>query len=281
MTPVPLAYKYVAIAVMLAEINYCASRLHLPIDLPVKESDIRVAMVDNPSVHSHLQRRPIEYGFSGRIDTSKYTFSFPAGGGLHPNPGKLRFIIRLDNGYEAYSTTKIQGDLPTREFLPQLVGIHSTIDTNDAYRIATNWLTAIDVDVQWLQKEYPVTVRQQFLTDYGPLPIFDVRWGAGREDKWGHPKSPVVDITIASDTRELLHLRQNDDSYSKRPFVLIKDMDKLLAIPDVEFLKYTSEQRSNLVVRFSAVTYPALTNESRSLLSEPKTLPVTNAPVQP
>jgi hypothetical protein len=280
MTPVPLAYKYVAVAVMLAEINYCASRLHLPIDLPVKESDIRVAMVYNPSVHSRLQHRPIEYGFSGRIDTSKYTFSFPAGGFLHPNPGKLRFIIRLDNGYEAYSTTKIQGDLPTREFLPQLVGVHSTIDTNDAYRIATNWLTAIDVDVQQLQKENPVTVKQQFLTDYGPLPIFDVRWGAGREDKWGHPKSPVVDITIAGDTRDLLHLRQNDDSYSKRPFVLIKDMDKLLAIPDAEFLKYSALERSNLVARFSAVTYHVSTNELHSLLSQTNASAGTNRPAK-
>jgi hypothetical protein len=41
---VPLAYKYVAVAVMLAEINYCAGRLHLPIDLPIKEQDVKAAV---------------------------------------------------------------------------------------------------------------------------------------------------------------------------------------------------------------------------------------------
>jgi hypothetical protein len=57
-----------------------------------------------------------------------------------------------------------------------------------------------------------------------------------------------------------LKLRQEDDSYSKRPAALIKDMDKLLAIPDEEFLKYSPTERSNLIVRFAAVHYPPLDN---------------------
>jgi len=53
---------------------------------------------------------------------------------------------------------------------------------------------------------------------------------------------------------------------------LIKDVDKLLAISDEEFLKYSDEEKSNLVVRFSAVAYPVSTNASLHLLSQ------TNAP---
>jgi hypothetical protein len=255
MTPVPLAYKFVATVVMLAEINHCSSRLHLPIDLPIKESDIKVATVFDPHVPTRVRNLPIEYGFAGRIETEKYSFSFAAGLFDHPNPGKLRFITNLDNGYQAFSTTKVQGNLPTPDYLPQLAGIQSVIDTNGAYRLATNWLVAMDVDVQRLEKEQAVTVKQEFLKGSAPLPIFEVRWGEGRIDNLGHRKSAVVDVMIAGDTKDLLHLRQNDDSYSKRPFVLIKDMDKLLAIPDEEFLKYSPMERNNLVARFAAVDY--------------------------
>lgn len=269
MTPVPLAYKYVAMAVMLAEINYCASRLHLPMDLPVKESDIRIAMIPNPRVRSNLQHRPTEYGFAGRIDTQNYTFSFPAGIFSHPSPGKLRYITRMDTGSQVYSTTKTQGDLPTHEFLPQLVGIHTTIDTNGAYQIATNWLMAVDVDVQRLEKEQPLTVKR-LSWSYTPLPIFEVSWGG----------KPAVSIWIAGDTKDLLHLRQEDDSYSRRPFVLIKEMDKLLAIPDEEFLKYSPLEKSNLVARFAAVTYPAFTNELHGSLFQTNTPAETKVPAK-
>ncbi len=51
-------------------------------------------------------------------------------------------------------------------------------------------------------------------------------------------------------------------------------MDKLLAIPDEEFLKYSPQEKSNLVARFSAVTYPPITGESHGSLTQ------TNAPVQ-
>ena len=253
MTPVPLAYKFVAIAVMLAEINHSASRLQLPVDLPIKESDVKIATVSNPHVITRVRNLPIEHGFAGGINTEKYSFNFIAS-------GRLRYITRLDGGYQAFSTTKVQGDLPTSDYLPQLAGIQSVIDTNGAYRLATNWLVAMDVDVQRLEKEQAVTVKQEFGKGSAPLPIFEVRWGVGRIDNLGHPKSAAVDVMIAGDTKDLLHLRQNDDSYSKRPFVLIKDMDKLLAIPDEEFLKYSPMERSNLVARFAAVVYPVTTN---------------------
>jgi hypothetical protein len=38
---ITLAYKYVALSIMLAEINFCAKRLNLPIRLPLSEKDIQ------------------------------------------------------------------------------------------------------------------------------------------------------------------------------------------------------------------------------------------------
>jgi hypothetical protein len=233
---VPLAYKYIAVTIMLAEINFCADRLHLQADLPIKEQNLRVETVFPPRV----------IGFAGRLDTEKYSFSFA-------KSGRLRFITKLDDG---------RGDQSLREYLEHLSQIKSTINTNDAYRIATNWLAAIEVDPQQLEKEHPPTVKQQTFISWAeegkpgteiPLPIFDVKWG-----DWSHP---VIDIQISGSTGELLKLRQEDDSYSKRPASLIKDMDKLLAIPDEEFLKYSALERSNLVVRFAAVHYPTLNSQ--------------------
>jgi len=227
---VPLAYKYIAIILMLAEINFCSGRLYLPADLPIEEQNLRAEAVFSPRV----------IGFAGRLDTDKYSFSFA-------KDGRLRFITKLNNG---------RGDKTLREYLEGLAKIPSIINTNGAYRIATNWLTAMDVDLQRLEKDHPPIVKQQTFMSWAedskpsteiPLPIFDVKWG-----DWSQP---VIDIQISGATGELLKLRQEDDSYSRRPASLIKDMDKLLAIPDEQFLKYSSEERSNLVVRFSAVSY--------------------------
>ena len=92
-----------------------------------------------------------------------------------------------------------------------------------------------------------------------PVPLFYVEWRTNRIND-------AIDVMISGLTGELLNLRQEDDSYSKRPTSLIKDMDKLLAIPDEEFLKYSPLEKSNLVVRFAAIHYPVedITNGASS-----------------
>jgi hypothetical protein len=234
------------------------------IDKPDKVIVYKIKMSDANSLrtgklfHHYTIVPPRVIGFAGRLDTDKYSFSFA-------KSGRLRFITKLDNG---------RGNKTLREYLESLAKTPSTINTNDAYRLATNWLAAMDVDLPRLEKEHPPTVKQQTFTSWAeegkptteiPLPIFDVKWG-----DWTRP---VVDIEISGATGELLKLRQEDDSYSKRPASLIKDMDKLLAIPEEEFLKYSPLERSNLVVRFAAVHYPPLDNQLRdatNAVSSPK-----------
>ena len=118
----------------------------------------------------------------------------------------------------------------------------------------------MEIDLKRLEKEQPPLITQRFfLTNTGDgtskekvlLPIFDVTWG--------HKPNEAINVSISGINGELLKLRQEDDTYSMRPASLIKDMDKLLAIPDEEFLKYSDMERSNLVVRFAAVRYPPIT----------------------
>ena len=239
-----LAYKYVALAVMFAEINYCATRLSLKENLPVNENKVIMAKVYDPEAR----------GVSGRIDTPQYSFCLLEG-------GRLRFITKLED-MRYQSDGLYRGNEPLPKFMERLSKIPSIINTNDAFRIATNWLAAMDVDLARLEKEQPVTIEQQFVfiayQGQVPVPIFYVTWGKDGMDRYDHHLLPVVDIMISGIDGGLLNLRQEDDSYSKRPVSLIKDMDKLLAITDKEFLGYSQLERSNLVVRFAAVQYPEL-----------------------
>ena len=134
----------------------------------------------------------------------------------------------------------------------KLIRAKPLISTNEAYQLAAGWLRAIDVDVQELERTNQVEVQRQTWTSGGEQvlsPTFEVKWG-----KWDEPK---VSVTVNGRAKKLIQLRENDLSFSRRPRELIKDLDKLLAIPDEEFLKYSPTERSNLVARFAATSYPA------------------------
>jgi hypothetical protein len=79
---------------------------------------------------------------------------------------------------------------PVRIRQEELSTIRSIIDTNAAYQIAKQGLVAIDVDVERLEREHPVSVKQRSFhaTDRGQfqsvlLPLFDVKWG-----DWNKPE---------------------------------------------------------------------------------------------
>src|SRR5262249_9956185 len=137
----------------------------------------------------------------------------------------------------------------------------SLISTNDAYRLATNWLSRISVDVPALESKSRHSVEQTFfypdatgLNDPPEkrrravlLPFFHVIWGSA--------SNPVVMVSIFGPTKELLSIHQEDDSFSRRPKDLLRDLDSLLSIPDSAFLRYSQEERNHLAARFAAVDY--------------------------
>ena len=232
----PAAYKYVALAVMVAEINYCAAHLDLQPFTPVGEADIVSSFLPNSRFT----------GVAGRIDTKDYTFSF----GLS---GRLQFIVKLHQR-EGLSLVEYQENLSRMKW---------TMNTNEALHVARNALQALDVDVARLERDHRgVSEERSFYSKRGgklqlvPLPLFDV--------KWGDPPMLAVDAVVSGISGSVLSIRQEDDSYSRRPKELIRNIDKLLAIPDSEFLKYTPEQRSNLVAEFAAVQYPPLSNQTNN-----------------
>ena len=177
-----LAYKYVLVAVMLAEVNFCAENLHLRVKLPVSQEDLRVRLVAPPDVMR----------FGGRLETDDYFFGFS---------GRLRLVVKI----------RPFGSLTVAEQKDVLSTATSLIGTNEAYSLATNWLAAMSVDVSLLEQTNRVAVRQRVAggTGRGPkklLPIFYVTWI--RRDRG------MVSVSIDGRNKELLELTLDDESFA-------------------------------------------------------------------
>jgi hypothetical protein len=211
-----LAYKYVSIALMLAEANTAAGKLRLRAQLPMEQSELRRVYVGPP----RLMR------FLGSIDTEDYSFGFA-------QSGRLRFITKL----HAF------GDEALPQLQKRLAKVEANMSTNTAIELATNWLAALSVDLKTLETQNPRTARQHFFYGRGQerilLPLFDVLWG--------DPAKPAVIVTIYGPTGELLQLRQNDESFSRRPARALPNVESLLAIPDADFSTCTPAQRASLL----------------------------------
>lgn len=97
----------------------------------------------------------------------------------------------------------------------------SRIDTNGAYQMATQWLAAVSIDVQALNRD--CKLRIQALTSQGRkqgarfLPIYTVYWVEGAE---GH--GSAASVQLFAPTQTLLHLRVEDPKYNLRRPLLVK-----------------------------------------------------------
>lgn len=243
MAQTPLAYRHVATVAMLAEMNFCAARLQLALPLPIRADAILRQFLSPPN-----GRR-----FAGRIDTAEYSFSFP-------RSGRLGYITKLQEGTPYGAGLQPPEGMAIEDHLRQMAKRKSRLDTDGAYQLAVKWLTAIEVDVRSLELQHAPHVQQMKIRERLPLgwfgfqkllPVFEVRWGV--LDPRVH-RFPVVTVTLFGDKEEMLELRQADESFSKRPFDLIKDLEQLLGISDEEFLNYSDIQRTELVARFADAT---------------------------
>jgi hypothetical protein len=359
-----LAYKFVMVSLMLAEVNFASKNLGLPVQLPIRESDLRRTHVDDPTKHnSEFPDRPT---FGGALVTGSFSFGFSENGRLH-----------------AVARVNPWGSMHGRELSDMLILQQSILDTNGAYRLASNWLSSIAMDITRLETEgsaklcrddvtkcsafaaelmgsgrpvsayitnklsqgmrqvlatpglderslkaifclelnkiiygpwiydekrfrgvtlrrqtlalvedcqtsnsmsdlkglggglkplarcnrmlledaYPeylcrgegdrVNVEQEFVLQNGVKklkPIFWVRWS-----RWD--QFPGIVVEIDGRKGELLDFNIHDDTVSRRPVGLVKNLDELLRISDEQFLAYSAEDRKLLLLRFGAITY--------------------------
>jgi len=230
---VTLAYKYVALVLMLAEANFFAGKVGLKLDQPITDQDVRNG--------SHVSP-PKTNDFGGSIMTDSYFFGFGF--------GHLANFHRND--------FKSDSDAAVKERNVSLSKQTSLIDTNGAYQLATNWLNAIGVDLKLLGEKYKLNITQwryfhgEGLVDSPTmLPVFQVEWrGSPFKSRQARRDMAVVTMTIYGPTKDLVEFHILDDSLFVRPKITIVGQEELLSISDGEFRAFGSLQRSNLAVRF-------------------------------
>lgn len=254
---IPLAYKFVVITAMMSQVNYYAPRLHLPIDVPIKEQDIRSLIAAPPPSHNG------RYG--ARLQVKNYSFTF--------TERSFSIFNLAEDGLQSFGIPTMKPRESSKDLLERASKMKYTVSTNDTYRMATNWLVALDIDLAKLEKVNPPCVNKYpiFHSDRGlvPSPLLIVEWKNTNAPGYD-PTEVMVEISAVSG--ELLQLTDGG-FFSKREQPLIKDLDKLLAISDEEFLKYSLLERSNLVSRFSAIYYYPFDNQPHNKTNTALSLP--------
>jgi hypothetical protein len=229
---ISLAYKYVALALMMAEANHVVRQLDIPGWKPVEPSGVVSYYIAPPRLLS-----------GGSVDTQTHMFGFG-------REGQLQFIHRREP----------DPDLSIEERHRRWAKMKSLIGTNEAYQLATNWLAKLEVDVAALEKTHPPRVTQEYYYRGGVpsadrivmLPRYEVKWGT-------NAARPAVWISMFGPTKEPIHIRQENAAFSRRPKGLVKDLERLLSISNQVFASYTPTQKSNLVVESAVARYPSFT----------------------
>lgn len=226
---VSLAYKYVALALMMVEANHAIRQLDVPGWKSIEPTNVVAYYVSPPRLLS-----------GGSVDTATHMFGFGRDGQLH-------FIHRRDP----------DPDLSIEERHQRWAKMKSLIGTNEAYQLATNWLVKLEVDISALEKAHPPQVTQEYYYRGGKvsadrivmLPRYEVKWGTNQ-------MRPAVWISIFGPTKEPIHIRQEDAAFSRRPKGLVKDVERLLSISNQAFASFTLTQKSNLVVESALASFP-------------------------
>lgn len=233
---------------MLAFVNHYASALRLPVRVPIKDQQIQRLLVASP-VHNRIR---LSYG--GNIRASNYLFSFNY---LHwSNPGSYLHdysgfsITKLeDDGFASFGIPMQHQNESSASLMERASKMTYSVTTNDLYRIATNYMLALEMDQNNFTHKLLTVEQGGFHSDRGmvPGPLVYVYWG---NPELRNPGPDGFAFEVSAVSGELLELNAGDATGCKE-LHLVKELDKLLAISDEEFQKYSTLDRSNLLVQFA------------------------------
>lgn len=232
-----MAWRADVVRTMLVKANWLANRLNLPIKRPIYTTDIQDWQAPAPWLDilcqypawfpdtifgtnlyntnfSRLKRiLALKFGLYGKIVTPPYSFSF--------SDGQLDDIVRLDTSDSDRYLDRFAGAMAAPHVHP------AAPKTDEVYQLATNWLAAVGVNLDRLEKSrLPHPVRQE---EYQPpgasdsVPVYFVAWGTNYYGLYSLYKTwhtnewhPAVFVEIGPH-KELLELYVGDATYFRNP----------------------------------------------------------------
>ena len=198
------AYQAAAVQIMTAQISEIAARLDLPIPIPP------------PIFQSEVNPPPL--GLGGSIVTSNYMFAF--------EKGKIVSISR-PHGWMEHD----------REITNLSTLARYPMDTNGAYKLATQWLAVVSVDLSRVEQKWPLSIEHRTVLPTNlrnedsrsiestnkALPIFTVTWGK----RYGVRNR--VQVTIQGNTGQLIQMMIPDASLVTNQPLVITNASELLS----------------------------------------------------
>jgi hypothetical protein len=220
------AYQTAALQLMVGQANLAAKQLDLKESLPIVV----------PADTNQSEVMPPPMGIGGMILTSNYDFEFS--GGYLTGISKKDWLKKVSP--------------PVTNTL-ELANQPSLLDTNNAYQLATQWLTKISMDVPKLERKFPPRIFQPasrprdtngiFLagvTNATSIPLYLIGWGDPlegflRTNRLGRPLPPrrpnaldAVYVQILGTTKELLSLHIRDTNFFTQPPLILTNAGELL-----------------------------------------------------
>ena len=196
-------YQRAALKQVIQEANEVAKQLQLPEDLPITESNFVEAYV-NPFGFGYVEQ------MIGNVTTRNYTYYISEG-------NRFSFLSDMHFGKE------------WNEYKDSYTWPISRIDTNQAYLLATQWLTAVSMDVEGLNRDCRLSVE--------PDPSYQSPSGKFVPDYFVYWKRPDIQmgaaatVQVFTPTKKLLQLRVEDPRYILRKQITFSNLDTLLPGP--------------------------------------------------
>lgn len=202
------AYREEALKQLVSEANRVADELMLPEKLPVTETNITKAFIS-----------PFGFAYTfkaiGNITTSSYTYGVERGDKFS------------DLGVADYDRTCVS-------YRNGGVISAKLINTNEAFQLASHWLSAVSMDVVGLNRDCRVRVeinrfwnglnRNEELKKPKIVPIYDVWWFSAKDLSEG---GDTAYVQLFSPTKTLLQLRVRDPKYILRKPIVFTNLDVL------------------------------------------------------
>ena len=245
---IPLAYKFVMSSLIVAFINHYASRMNMPFSTPLNaEQQAEHVGIQPPQCDAIVTL------YGGGYREKNYSFGFGFGECTNifaPFTAYFSITKLEDDGMASFGIPLLYPHESSNSLMERASRMKYKIeDTNTLYFIATNYLNALEIDIKKLEAKHPHGIdKGPFHSNRGLVasPLVLIYWGK-RDVR--DPGADGIAMEFSAVSGELLELGVGTSTGCQLP--LIKNLDKLLAISDEEFLKMSDAEHTTLLYRFA------------------------------